>query len=180
MSLSCQSCSCSPSSFDVMSSTLRLTVSDRSLLRIFVIHAFAGLTPSLFQFPLGLIFSFFWSSWHGVSFRFSVTYCFTWLGAYGSFIPFSISGFGSRILSLVFTVFLCICQRSTVFWYSVANFIFWFFKPLFSSINTSYAERLGLFSQGKGLFFRLYQSIGKCQQRRITEQDSRSSLSYLL
>jgi hypothetical protein len=98
-----------------MSSTLRLTVSDRSLLRISVIHAFPGLTPSLFQFPLGLIFSFFWSSWHGVSFRFSVTYCFTWLGAYGSFIPFSISGFGSRILSLVFTVFLCICQRSTVF-----------------------------------------------------------------
>jgi hypothetical protein len=71
-----------------MSSTLRLTVPDRSLLRISVIHAFPGLTPSLFQFPLGLIFSFFWSSWHGVSFHFSVTYCFTWLGAYGSFIPF--------------------------------------------------------------------------------------------
>lgn len=29
---------------------------------------------------------------------------FSWLGAYGSFIPFSISGFGSRTL-LVFTVF---------------------------------------------------------------------------
>lgn len=83
----------------------------------------AGLTPSLFQFPLGLIFSFFWSSWHGVSFRFSVTYCFTWLGAYGSFIPFSISGFGSRILSLVFTVFLCICQRSTVHCFDIVLLI---------------------------------------------------------
>lgn len=47
---------------------------------------------------------------------------FSWLGAYGLFIPFSIPRFGSRIL-LVFTVFLCICQRSTVFRYSVVNFI---------------------------------------------------------
>ena len=104
-SLSCQSCSCSPSSFDVMSFTLRLTVSDCSIPRISVIHIFLDLTLSLFQFPPGLIFSFFWSSWHGVSFRFSVTYCFTWLGAYGSFIPFSIPGFGSRIFCPWFSPF---------------------------------------------------------------------------
>lgn len=43
------------------------------------------LTPSLFQFPLGLIFSFFWSPWHGVIFSsflchllFSLAWCL-WL-----------------------------------------------------------------------------------------------------